>query len=248
MTDIKTELIGIDEKSNRLPSVDEQKRCLKGTMYDNIFGAKSPLREKPEKTELKEWIDAWTEKDFCLEVWLSENKSLNFYGDECLENDLWFTSVHANLIRVTRTHLKEYFELKENKKTSPLCVEHSGCSHSLFEFLERWDITERKYDIPEIALYLRKWNFTLAFEYLIKGGNLEWIKNNWIEITAKYWSKLFIDQCSVSYIRLGLETEITKPLIEWLLTKGYRRYADIPQPVLAWLRDPETNWMPVKAD
>jgi len=150
----------IKTEKNEIIELSDNHDPLKGTKYDTMFGSKSPLRV--EGTTLNDWIN----------------------GDEVLGNYLQmidFVKYFSLLIDETGNEfnhedLEAYFKGDRKSINEDVCVK-----------IERLDRFERKYDIPSIAILLRRFSIPYLLEYLADGNNERFITETLGKEMIKSW-------------------------------------------------------------
>jgi len=146
----------IKTKNNKenLDSLIQTHDPLKGTVWDNIFGNNSPLRKCVNNAsffntkDIDDLLELWTQEDKLFSDWITIRRL-------CIQNKI------LNFLPIpqfSNKELKGYFYEKEENKD-----------------IERIDVLEKKYDIPELAIALRKFDMNLAIIYFLEQGNERFI-------------------------------------------------------------------------
>jgi len=136
---------------------------------DEIFGNECPLRKNNSSNPSK------GVKEISLEEWesidIKEQPSSSSYQQDCkIDEDLkkWLSTRRY----LKREGMKLVFETKETEAY----FEGGEGNEKVQEKLKKLDLMERKYDIPELAVELRRYNLSKAIVYLIERGNQDCIK------------------------------------------------------------------------
>jgi len=222
--------------------------------WDNIFGYNSPIKAKPESVDTKEWIDEWISKDKLLEEWINDKystcvryfplKKLKEYFTKKEHIDKYFKSIKKEKISNKSKLIsfdEKYLHAHDSKiERINIDIALLDPNNKLYNTIEAWDNLEAKYDIPELALLLRRYDIPRAFGYLINGKNLDWIKKNWDSIMSVYGSYIGCQfkngQDKIVYlIWEEFRDRTDQSLVDWLINEK-KYYSDADKWFVAYIR------------
>jgi len=150
-----------NRKMTDVISLDEKTfDSLKETKYDKIFGVNCPIR----KGEMFGSLNEWLEQDPDLEKWLKMRSDSDYLKFEPID-------------------LEKYFSLTDSKKEKD--KEDIKANEDVHDKIAFFDILEKKYDIPEIAIALREFDINKTIIYLIEGKNDKFITDEMLENAKK---------------------------------------------------------------
>jgi len=166
-------------------------------------------------------------KGTTLNDWTNEDPDLKAYIDD------------IDLLKIPK------FGFDNNDLESYFKSDEKSIDTKTYEAMKKLDILEKRYDIPEIAIILRKWDVHEIVIYLIEGENDDYITTEMRKgIRSKILCERIIKRDSIKLIKKFFESKFlananwNNRQFEWLpayaAQEGHLH-------ILKWLRNPDTG-------